>query len=270
MRYYRGDEIEESLDIKIELQYMIKSVEADSLSGKFSLSDLTGKHSRRVLAYGFMLMALHQACGCFPMLNFTKTIFELSGSTLSSNVSSIIVGVVQILGALLCTFLVERAGRKRLFFISTFGISLGLAVMSWYTYQTSIGVDLNRFNWIPLISFSFVMFIYNWGLNTLPFLYIAEIVETKNKGFTMSFCLALLFAFSSIVIQVRKFLNKCNQIFKNIFFFKFLSTLIELLGMHGLLLLFSINSLIGAILIICFLPETKGKSYEEILNLISG
>lgn len=184
---------------------MMKAVEASANSNKFSLKDLSGKHSRKVLAYGFILMALHQACGCFPMLNYTKTIFELSGSTLSANASSIIVGVVQILGAFLCTFLVERAGRKILFCISAFGISFGLGVMSWYTYQTSQGIDMSHINWVPLVSFSFVMFIYNWGLNTLPFLYISEIVETKNKGFTLSFNLALLFGFSSVVLQVRNY-----------------------------------------------------------------
>lgn len=187
---------------------MMKSLEVNPSGKQSSWKDLSGKHSRRVLAIGFMLMALHQGCGCFPMLNFTKTIFELSGSTLSTNTSSIMVGVVQILGAVLCSFLVERAGRKILFCLSAFGISFGLGVMSLYTYQTSQGVDLVRFNWIPLVSFSFVMFVYNWGLNTLPFLYISEIVEIKNKRFTLTFCIALLFAFSSVVIQVSKLLLK--------------------------------------------------------------
>lgn len=38
--------------------------------------------------------------------------------------------------------------------------------------------------------------------------------------------------------------------------------------MHGTMLFFSINSLIGAIFIAYFLPETKGKSYEEISKLL--
>lgn len=145
-------------------------LEADSSSKKFSFKDLSGKHSRKVLVYGTVLMALNQFCGCFPMMNFTKTIFEQSGSTLSPNISSIIVGVVQCFGAFLCTFLVERAGRKILFSISAFGISAGLAVMSAYTFATSRGVNLSEYSWVPLVSFSFVMFIYNWGVNTLPFL----------------------------------------------------------------------------------------------------
>lgn len=186
---------------------MLKSLEADSSSKKFSVKDLTSKHSLKVIGYGVVLMALNTFCGCFAMMNFTKTIFEESGSTLSSNMSSIVVGVLQIFGAVLCTFLVERAGRKILFCISAFGISFGLAVMSLYTFQTSRGVDLTSFNWIPLVSFSFVMFIFNWGVNTLPFLFLSEIVELRNKGFTMTFCMTLLFAFATIAVQVRNFIN---------------------------------------------------------------
>lgn len=138
------------------------------------------------------------------MMNFAKTFFEESGSSLSLNTSSIIVGVVQILGAFCCTFLVERAGRRFLVSTSAFGMALGSAVIGIYTYYAMYeGFDLSRFNWIPVISFSFVMFAYNWGLNTLPFLYVSEMVETKNKGFTMSYCLTMLFLFAMIVLQVR-------------------------------------------------------------------
>lgn len=182
---------------------MKKAVEADSTSKSFALKDLAGKHSRKVLSYALVLVALQQFCGGFPMLNFTATIFQESGSNLSPNSSSIIVGVVQILGAIICTFLVERAGRKLLFLISAMGVCLGLAVMSLFIYQTSRGVNLESFNWIPLVSFSFVMFIYNLGVNTLPFMYISEIVEIKNKRFTMTVCLTTLYIFSTIVIQVR-------------------------------------------------------------------
>lgn len=182
----------------------MSSLSADKET-KFSFKDLTAKHPRTVLIYGIVLMALNQFCGCFPMMNFTATIFKESGSNLSPNTSSIVVGVLQIIGAALCTLLVEKAGRKILFSISAFGISLGLGVMSLYTYLTSQGVDLSSFSWVPLVSFSFVMCIYNWGVNTLPFLYISEVVQSKHKPFTMTFCLALLFIFATIVIQVRNY-----------------------------------------------------------------
>ena len=47
-----------------------------------------------------------------------------------------------------------------------------------------------------------------------------------------------------------------------------LSTLIETFGMHGTMLLFSLNSLIIGIYVVCVLPETKGKTYEEIKKIM--
>lgn len=205
MKFYRGSQQEdhnETLDIQVELQSMASSL-SNTTNSKFSMNDLKARHARRAVCYGIALMALNMFCGCFPMMNFTATIFESSGSTLSPNISSIIVGAVQVIGAILCTFLVEKAGRKLLLSVSAFGISLGLAIMSLFTFSTSREIDLSNFSWIPLASFSFVIFISNLGVNTLPFLYLSEIVPTKTKAFTTVLCLSMLYIFATAVIQVR-------------------------------------------------------------------
>lgn len=190
---------------------------SDENSTKFSFKDLNSKHARKALIYGIFLMALNQLCGCFAMLNFTATIFIESGSTLSPNISSIIVGSIQVIGGVLCTFLVEKTGRKTLLSVSSFGTSLGLVALSLFTFSTSRGVDLSSFSWIPLTAFSFVIFISNLGVLTLPFLYVSEVVPTKIKGFTMVLCLVLLYVFATIVIQVRIFLSAPTSTKANIF-----------------------------------------------------
>lgn len=42
------------------------------------------------------------------------------------------------------------------------------------------------------------------------------------------------------------------------------------LGMHGSMFLFAGCSFSGAIFVIIFLPETKGKSFEEIMTILGG
>lgn len=184
------------------MQSMIASLSDNS---KLSTSDFKSNHAKKALSYAIFLMALNQFCGCFAMLNFTATIFKESGSTLSPNISSIIVGGLQIVGAIICTMLVEKAGRKSLLAISSFGIAFGLSVLSLYTFSTSRGIDLSSFSWIPLASFSFVIFISNIGVLTLPFLYISEIAPTNIKAFTMVLSLTVLYIFATIVIQVIPF-----------------------------------------------------------------
>lgn len=68
--------------------------------------------ARKAIFIGAVLVWLNQFCGCFAMLNYTANIFAESGSNLSPNMSAIIVGVIQLFGAWISTFLVDRAGRK--------------------------------------------------------------------------------------------------------------------------------------------------------------
>lgn len=68
--------------------------------------------ARKSFLISIVLMALNQFCGCFAMLNYTASIFKESGSNLSPNMSAIVIGVIQLVGAYCSTFLVEKAGRK--------------------------------------------------------------------------------------------------------------------------------------------------------------
>lgn len=125
-----------------------------------------------------MLQFLEQFSGLFGLLFFVSTIFEYSGSSISPNVSSIIVGVIQIIGCYCSTLLVDRAGRKILISTSAFGISIGMFVFALYSYLNDHGYELTSFNWIPLVSFSFTLWIANLGVLSLPFLVTSELIIT--------------------------------------------------------------------------------------------
>lgn len=125
-----------------------------------------------------MLQFLEQFSGLFGLLFFVSTIFKYSGSNLSPNTSSIIVGVIQLIGCYCSTLLVDKAGRKILISTSAFGISLGMLVFATYSYLDGLGYDLSLFKWIPLVSFSFTLFIANLGVLTLPFLVTSELIIT--------------------------------------------------------------------------------------------
>lgn len=113
------------------------------------------------------------------MMTFTATIFEESGSTLSPNVSSIIVGAIQIIGSMFPTILVDRLGRKFMMGLSAFGTTIGLGTLGGYTLLKSEGFNVSKFTWIPIVAFSFTVFIANWGVMTLPFMIVSEISHPK-------------------------------------------------------------------------------------------
>lgn len=75
-------------------------------------SDFKTIQTRKAFIIGIVLVALNQFSGVAPMLNYTAHIFQESGSTLSPNDSAIVVGVIQVVGSVASTNLVDRAGRK--------------------------------------------------------------------------------------------------------------------------------------------------------------
>lgn len=78
----------------------------------FKWSDVTTGPGRKAMTIGIVLVLINQFCGCFAMLNYTASIFRDAGSTMSPDMSAIIVAVIQLLGSYVATNLVDRAGRK--------------------------------------------------------------------------------------------------------------------------------------------------------------
>lgn len=134
-----------------------------------------------------------------------------------------------------------------LFVVSTIGTAFGLITLGVFMMLKSWKFDVENYNWLPIASFSFVIFIASWAVLTLPFLVISEIMPMKLKEFGASFCMTLLWSFSFIIV-------------------KFLPLLTDLLEIHGTMFLFAGFCLLGALFILCFMPETKGKNYDQIMN----
>ncbi|XP_005190291.2 facilitated trehalose transporter Tret1 [Musca domestica] len=232
--------------IKLELENLMEKTgdkSAEKSETSVSLKDFAEPKARKALCIGMGLMAVNQLCGCFVMLNYTATIFKNSGSTLPPNQSAIIVGVIQLVGTYASTLLVERAGRKSLLIISVIGTGTGLLCLGLFM---CFGDPLSG-SWIPVASFSFIIFIGCWGVITLPFLVVAEIMPPKIRNLGCMICMLCLWLYS-------------------FFLLKYMGLFSELIGMHGVMFFFSTCSFIGAIFIGICVPETKGKPIEEILR----
>lgn len=131
LRFYRGyrpGTQQVSSEFKMELVKLKGAFydEKQTLQDEqITWNDFTSSHARRAFLIGISLMALNQFCGCFAMLNYTASIFNESGSTLSANMSAIVIGSIQMVGSYFSTMLVERAGRKLLLMVSAIGMRLG-------------------------------------------------------------------------------------------------------------------------------------------------
>lgn len=133
----------------------------------------------KAILIGFSLTGINLFSGTFAMINYTASIFKESGSTLDPHTSSIIVAVIQILGVYGSTLLVDRIGRKTLLIFSTSGAFIGLISLGIFSYLNENGFDLTTYNCIPLLSFSFFVFISCFGILPLPFIVLTEILPAE-------------------------------------------------------------------------------------------
>lgn len=131
--------------------------------------------------------------------------------------------------------------------MSGVGNALGLIVLGAYMMVKSWNVDVESINWIPLVSLSWTIFISSIGITSLTTTCISEIMPEKIKDAGLSFCMTLLFTFS--------FLN-----------IKYLPVFIEVLGFHVTMYAFAGLCLVLTMYIILFMPETNGKSHQEIMK----
>lgn len=131
--------------------------------------------------------------------------------------------------------------------MSSIGTALGLIVLGVYMILKSWGLHVEALNWIPLSGLSSVFFVSTLGIQPLTLTVVSEILPGKIKDTCISFCMTLFW-----------FLTFVNA--------KYLPSLIDVLGFHGVMFIFAGICLGCALFIFLFIPETRGKSHEEIMK----
>ncbi|XP_030384785.1 facilitated trehalose transporter Tret1 [Scaptodrosophila lebanonensis] len=255
LRYYRNikkrvsKELSEELKLELrQLRTPEKGEEADAnVNSAITLADFLEPKARKAFLIGIGLAATNQICGAFAMLNYTGVIFQQSGSTLPPTLAAIIVGTIQILGTYISTLLVERAGRKVLMLVSAAGIGISQCAMGTYSYLTLLGYETGAFSWVPIVGFSVMMLVAAVGLLTVPIIVLSEIMPVKIRSMAYMIFMAFLWLLTG-------FMLKSLPIFS------------ESLGMHGTVFLFAVGAFASGLFIAIFVPETKGKSIETILD----
>lgn len=126
VRFYKniGKEDEDQSILTFEIR-KLKTIQDDiqmesDTKGRFTWRDLTKGNNFKALLFGVILLAFNIFSGVFSMLSYTALIFGETGSTLPPNVSAIIVGSIQLLGAILATDFIDRFGRKVYFHSSSY------------------------------------------------------------------------------------------------------------------------------------------------------
>ena len=193
-----------------------------------------------VIFVGIMLSVFQQAVGINAVLYFAPRIFE-SMNMGNPMVQTVIMGIVNILFTLVAIFTVEKWGRKPLLIYGSIGMAIGAA-----------GVALSNL-WAlpPLVSVVSIMF--SWG--PICWVLISEIFPNTIRGGAVAIAVAFQWIFNFIVSST--FVPMYNM---------------QLPGMENFghifaYALYGVICVIAAIFVWKMVPETKGKTLEDMNKL---
>lgn len=164
---------------------------------------------------------------------------------------TIIIGLMLLIGNFLAIFLVDKVGRVLLLEISAILMSLFSFLLGLYFYLKENQFDVDEISWLPLLSISSFVIVYSLGFGAIPWMLMSELMPSSIRGPGISIA------------------SVCNWL-SAFFVIQFYDTAVAKFGRGGTFWLFFVVSLAAILFSNKALPETKGKSFEEIQNVLSG
>lgn len=235
-----------------ELRDIILSDEEIESSDSSSLKDMFSRKYMKSILILMGLMAFQQLSGINAVIFYTVQIFQMSGSTVDENLSTIIVGIMNFASTFVATALIDRVGRKILLYFSSVTLILTLVVLGTFFYVRDVLVmNVEGLKWLPLASVMIYLLGFSLGFGPIPWLMMGEILPAKIRGAAASLCTAFNWLCTFTVTKT----------FQNI---------IDGIGPYGTFWLFGSICFVGFFFVVFFVPETRGKSLEQIENKLTG
>ncbi len=202
-----------------------------------------------VIFIGIMLSVFQQAVGINAVLYFAPRIFESMGMG-NPMVQTVMMGVVNILFTLLAIFTVEKWGRKPLLISGSIGMAIGAFGVALCNIATGAPAILAV---VSIMVYS-ASFMFSWG--PICWVLIAEIFPNTIRGAAVAIAVAFQWIFNFIVSST--FIPMYNMQ---------LGAMGDKFGHMFAYALYGIICVVAAIFVWRLVPETKGKTLEDMTAL---
>nr|CAD7603039.1 unnamed protein product [Timema genevievae] len=246
LQWLRGTSIEA---VKEELA-IIKENVREKMENKSTPRDLIStKASITSLYLSMGLVGLQILTGIDAILFYSQDIFAATGGDMDSSVSSILIGAVMLLASACTPFFVESLGRRILLLISAAGMAVSLGSIGTFFHLHDNNQDTSSIGWLPVVSLMIYMIVFSIGFGPVPWAVMGELfapnVKSMASSIATSFCWFLAFLVT-----------------------KFFPSISEELGSDYAFWIFGIFAVVAFVSVFFLLPETKGKSLQEIQAIL--
>ncbi len=211
-----------------------------------SLGQLFQPGMKLVLVIGIVLAVLQQITGINVFLYFGTEIFKKMGSeTNAALLQNIVVGVVNLSFTIVAIWTVDRLGRKPLMMIGSAGMGISLLAMGLAAYLQR--TDL----WVLLFILGYIA-CFALSVGPVTWVILSEIFPTRIRGRAMAIATICLWVANYIVSQTFPMMNDDK------------SWLVATFHRAFPFWLYGVFCAVLLVFVWRFVPETKGKTLEEI------
>lgn len=198
-------------------------------------------YGKIVIVIGILLSVFQQFVGINVALYYAPRIFESMGAEKdASMLQTVVMGLVNVIFTVVAIITVDKWGRKPLLIIGSIGMAIGMFAIGALSFMKIIGIGTLIF--IIIYTASFMM---SWG--PICWVLIAEIFPNKIRGKAVAIAVAA-------------------QWTANYFISSTYPAMMEFSG-GATYSFYGIMSILSFIFVWKMVPETKGKTLEEMENM---
>ena len=211
---------------------------------------LKTKNLKRVFHIN-VFVVLRQFTGVFVVTMHAVDIFASTGGSLSPNHCAIILGLVQLVTALSSNLVTDVIGRKSLIIYSGIFMAVSHGVVGVYHFLHSTSsyrqMAQDYLSWMPIVCLVVFIGCFSVGFGPALYIFMVELFPQEVKDTVSSVVLVTSSLGAFAVVQ-------------------FYYDMEESLGEAGTFWVHGSSCLIAAVYCKCVLPETSGKTLEQIAD----
>ncbi|WP_137291234.1 sugar porter family MFS transporter [Natronorubrum halophilum] len=221
----------------------LREIKATIRTESGTLRDLLQPWVRPMLIVGVGLAVFQQVTGINTVMYYAPTILESTGfADTASILATVGIGAVNVVMTVVAVLLIDRTGRRPLLLTGLAGMTGMLAVLGAAFYMPGLSGIIG---WVATGSLMLYVGFFAIGLGPVFWLMISEIYPMEVRGRAMG------------VVTV---LNWAGNLVVSLTFLR----LVDVFGQSGTFWLYGALSLLALVFCYRLVPETKGRSLEEI------
>jgi len=222
-----------------------ESIAAEARLGQTSWRALLHPSLRLVMTIGIVIGILQQVSGINAVFFYAPMIFEKSGiGTNAAFMQAALVGFVNLVFTVVAMAMIDRLGRRPLLAFGLAGIAACMLLLAW-AFSASDGANPR------LILFAILGFVASFAVSLGPFMWVlfSELFPNRVRGVAISFVGLVNSATAFLVTLVFPWQ-------------------LQSLGSSTTFLIYGVLAVAGLAFVMRVLPETKGRSLEELESLL--